>query len=628
MFDIQEELKKLPEKPGVYIMKDKDNNILYIGKAIVLKNRVRQYFQGSSRLSPRIAAMVSKVYSFEYIVTDSELEAFILECNLIKKHRPKYNILLKDDKTYPYIKVTMNEEYPRILITRRLEKDGAKYFGPYSNATAVRETVEFLKKIFPIKSCNKVLPRDIGKGRPCLNYHIYKCLGPCKGDIDKDEYREVMKDICSFLSGKQEDIIKKLEKKMEEASENLQFEKAAVIRDRIKSLEHIAEKQKVLSTTDGDRDVIASAKNKTDACIQIFFIRNGKLIGREHFIFEGEGDADNKELLASFMKQFYNSDVFIPAEILLQDEIDEVDIFQKWLSDKKGSKVHIRVPKRGDKLELVEMVSQNAEIALNQHVERAASEESHIREGLLYLNDLPGVGIFPSRIEAYDISNTGISEIVGSMVVFESGKPDNKEYRKFRIKSVKGQDDYASMQEIIHRRFLHAKREQEELGLLNDNNENDKVKNDKAKFSKMPSLILIDGGLGHVKAVLEVLNSMELSIPVLGMVKDENHRTRGLISPDGNEYNLTKNIQVLRFITSIQDEAHRFALSYNKKLREKRYKGSVLDEIKGIGPKKKKALIKHFGSVSATKKAGIDDLAAVEGISIANAKAIYEYFNG
>ena len=297
MFDIQEELKKLPEKPGVYIMKDKDNNILYIGKAIVLKNRVRQYFQGSSRLSPRIAAMVSKVYSFEYIVTDSELEAFILECNLIKKHRPKYNILLKDDKTYPYIKVTMNEEYPRILITRRLEKDGAKYFGPYSNATAVRETVEFLKKIFPIKSCNKVLPRDIGKGRPCLNYHIYKCLGPCKGDIDKDEYREVMKDICSFLSGKQEDIIKKLEKKMEEASENLQFEKAAVIRDRIKSLEHIAEKQKVLSTTDGDRDVIASAKNKTDACIQIFFIRNGKLIGREHFIFEGEGDADNKELL-------------------------------------------------------------------------------------------------------------------------------------------------------------------------------------------------------------------------------------------------------------------------------------------------------------------------------------------
>ena len=328
------------------------------------------------------------------------------------------------------------------------------------------------------------------------------------------------------------------------------------------------------------------------------------------------------------MKQFYNSDVFIPAEILLQDEIDEVDIFQKWLSDKKGSKVHIRVPKRGDKLELVEMVSQNAEIALNQHVERAASEESHIREGLLYLNDLPGVGIFPSRIEAYDISNTGISEIVGSMVVFESGKPDNKEYRKFRIKSVKGQDDYASMQEIIHRRFLHAKREQEELGLLNDNNENDKVKNDKAKFSKMPSLILIDGGLGHVKAVLEVLNSMELSIPVLGMVKDENHRTRGLISPDGNEYNLTKNIQVLRFITSIQDEAHRFALSYNKKLREKRYKGSVLDEIKGIGPKKKKALIKHFGSVSAIKKAGIDDLAAVEGISIANAKAIYEYFNG
>jgi excinuclease ABC subunit C len=614
MFDIQEELKKLPEKPGVYIMRDEDHNIIYIGKAVVLKNRVRQYFQSSSNMTPKVQAMVARIKEFEYIVTHSELEALILECNLIKKHKPKFNILLKDDKHYPYIKVTMNEDYPRVLMTRKLEKDGAKYFGPYSSAFAVKDTIELIKKLFPIKSCSKVLPRDIGKDRPCLNYHIFQCLGPCQGHVNKEEYRDLMKDICSFLGGKHEEIIARLERQMKDASEKLNFEKAANLRDKINSLKHIAEKQKVLSTTMEDQDVVAFARGQTDSCVQVFFIRGGKLIGREHFIFEGAGDTDNKELMTSFIKQFYNATSYIPGEILLQEDIDELNIIEKWLSEKREARVYIKVPRKGEKLHLIEMVSQNALITLNQFADRIKKEEAAKREGINSIKELLDLEAAPLRIEAYDISNTGSSEIVASMIVFVNGAPANKEYRKFKIKSVDKPNDYASMQEVIYRRFKRAEKEREEF----DGKE--------GKFSKLPDLILLDGGLGHLNAVLEVLKELKINIPAAGMVKDDKHRTRGLVTETG-EIDLSRNLTALRFVTSIQDEAHRFAVEYNRKLREKRYSGSVLDGIQGIGPKRKKALIKHFGSVSKIKGAELDDLLAVEGITAPVAEEIYNYFH-
>jgi len=607
-FDIQEELKKLPDKPGVYIMKDENGEIIYIGKAVVLKNRVRQYFQSQSNQSPKVKAMVARIKEFEYIVTDSELEALILECNLIKKHRPKFNILLKDDKSYPYIKVTMNEEYPRILMTRKMQKDGAKYFGPYSNVSAVRETIDLLKKLFPVKTCNKVLPRDIGKDRPCLNYYIYQCLGPCQGGVDKEEYRGLMKDICNFLGGRQDDIIKRLEAQMMIEAEKLQFEKAARLRDKINSLRHIAEKQKVLSTTLEDQDVIAFAKSPTDACIQVFFIRGGKLIGREHFILEGTAEVEDKELMLSFIKQFYGAAAYIPGEIILQEDIDEINLIERWLSDKKAARVHIKVPRKGEKLKLIEMVSQNALIALNQFKEKIKDEEETVKEGLEGLAQILNMESVPSRIEAYDISNTGTTEMVASMVVFEQGLPARKEYRRFKIKSTEGQNDYASMQEVIFRRFKHAEKENDD------------------KFSKMPDLILLDGGRGHLNAVLEVLNDINVNVCAAGMVKDGKHRTRGLVTIQG-EIDLSGRLPVLRLITAIQDEAHRFALEYNKKLRSKRYSGSTLDEIEGIGAKRKKALIKHFGSISKIREADVDELSKVEGISRSLAEKIYEYFH-
>ncbi len=611
MFNIQEELKKMPDKPGVYIMKDENGQIIYIGKAVVLKNRVRQYFQSSANMLPKVKAMVARIAEFEYIVTHSELEALILECNLIKKHKPKFNILLKDDKTYPYIKVTMNEEYPRVLMTRKLEKDGAKYFGPYSNVTAVKETIDLLKKLFPIKTCSKVLPRDIGKDRPCLNYHIYQCLGPCQGNVSKDEYRNLMKDICSFLGGKHEEVIEKLEQQMNELAEKLNFEKAASLRDKIRGLKHVAEKQKVLSTAMVDQDVIAFAKNETDSCIEVFFIRGGKLLGREHFIFEGAGEVEDKELITSFVKQFYSSSSFIPQEILLQGDIDEINIIEKWLTDKRAGRVYIKVPRKGEKHKLIEMVSQNALLALNQFKDKIQREQAMSKDGVIELAGLLGLKVPPQRIEAYDISNTGMSEIVASMVVFENGSPANKEYRRFKIKSVDGQNDYGSMQETIYRRFRSR------------DDENSKGGN---KFSKMPDLILIDGGLGHINAVKEVMNSMGINIPAYGMVKDDKHRTRALMSQDG-EISFDKDINAFRLVTAIQNEAHRFAVDYNRKLSEIRYRKSVLDEIPGIGPKRKKALIKHFGSVSKIKEAGIDDLEAVEGITSSVALKIYEFFH-
>lgn len=622
VFDIQEELKKLPSKPGVYIMKDINGEIIYIGKAVVLKNRVRQYFQSLSNQTPKVRAMVSHIKEFEYIVTDTELEALILECNLIKKHRPKFNILLKDDKSYPYIKVTMNEDFPRILMTRRIEKDGAKYFGPYTSVFAVRETIDLVKKLFPIKTCNKVLPRDIGKGRPCLNYYIYQCLGPCQGNVSKDEYRALMRDICSFLGGRQENILKRLEKDMKEASDNLEFEKAAKIRDKINSLRHIAEKQKIISTAMEDQDVIAFAKSETDSCVQVFFIRGGKLIGREHFILEGTADVSDSELMTAFVKQFYSSAAYVPNQLILQEDIDEIGIIERWLSSKRSAKTHIRVPRKGEKLKLVEMVSKNAMIELSQFKERIKKETALAIEGMEKLKVLLNLERLPERIEAYDISNTGSTEIVASMVVFEKGSPKKSDYRRFKIKSTNIQNDYQSMQEVIYRRF---KRAQKEMLDKSADDEKDIGDGKNTGFGVFPDILLVDGGIGHVNAVRSTLEEFDFNIPVYGMVKDDHHRTRGLVSGK-HEFDLSKDIILLRFVTAIQDEAHRFALDYNKTLRTKRYSGSVLDNIEGVGPKRKKALIKHFGSVKGIKAANPEEIAKVKGISNELAQKIYDYF--
>ncbi len=624
MFDIQEELRKMPDKPGVYIMKDEKGAIIYVGKAVVLKNRVRQYFQNSAAHTPKVRLMVSRINEFEYIVTDTELEALILECNLIKEHKPRYNILLKDDKNYPYIKVTMNEDFPRIFMTRRVEKDGSKYFGPYSNVGVIKETLWLLKKIFPIKSCKKVFPRDIGKSRPCLNFHIHQCLGPCTGKVDREEYRSLMKDVCAILEGKQMDIGRKLEAQMHEAAEQMEYEKAALLRNRLNSLRLIAEKQKVLSNDDVDRDVVGLARDMAGACIQIFFVRGGKLLGREHFIFDEIGEDEERELLATFLKQFYSEDVYVPGEIILQEETEDLGVLEEWLGARRGGKVRITIPKRGAKLQLVEMVSQNAKIALKQSREKQALEGMAAYSDLKSLAEGLGLADLPSRIEAFDISNTGTSEITASMVVFEDGRPAKNEYRHYRIKSIDRQNDYAAMQEVIFRRFRKS-RAAEGATAAGTADTTAEVAAEAAVSGKLPHLLLIDGGAGHVNAVKQVLSELCVDIPAAGMVKDDRHRTRGL-AIGGQVIELAGKPELLRFVTSIQDEAHRFAMAYNKKLREKRYTESALDGIPGIGPQRKKDLLKHFGSIKSIREAGIDDLAAVKGISGQVAGDVYNYF--
>ncbi|MGE5613245.1 MAG: excinuclease ABC subunit UvrC [Bacillota bacterium] len=619
MFDIQEELKKLPDKPGVYLMKDKNGDVIYVGKAVVLKNRVRQYFHPSTAHTPKVAAMVEKVSEFECIVTDTELEALILECNLIKDLKPKYNIMLKDDKNYPYIKVTMNEDYPRIFMTRRVEKDGACYFGPYSNVFSIRETLNLIRKIFPVRTCKRVLPRDIGKERPCLYYHIKQCMGPCTGKIDREEYRSMMRDVCSFMEGKQDIIIDRLERQMKEASDNMDFERAAVLRDKLARIRHISEEQKVLSVGGGDRDIVGFAANKTDTCVQVFFIRGGKLLGREFFIIEGSGEGEPGELASSFLKQFYGDAAVVPPEIVVAAEFDDAGVVEDWLSSKRGGRVRIIVPKRGEKLHMAEMVSENARIELERFSGKI-SDRKPAMECLGEMARLLGLPEPPVRLEAYDISNTGSSEMVASMVVFTGGLPDRKEYRRFRIRSIDVQNDYASMQEVLYRRFRHAMKEEQDKEQEQEQEQGEKQQG----FDKLPSLVMLDGGLGHVNAANQVLEELNINIPVCGMVKDEKHRTRGLVLPD-REIDLKDNLALLRFVTSIQDEAHRFALEYNKKLRAKRYSKSILDEVEGIGPKRKKALLKHFGSLSRIRQAGIDDLQAVEGMNRAAAEKLYEF---
>lgn len=617
MFNLEEQLKNLPDKPGVYIMKNKDEQIIYIGKAVSLKNRVRQYFQNSKNHSPKVKAMVENIAEFEYIITDSELEALILECNLIKKHKPRYNILLKDDKHYPYIKVTMNEDYPRVIMTRKLEKDKAKYFGPYSGSYAVRETIDMINKLFPVRTCTRAIGRNKNE-RPCLNYYIGRCIAPCQGDVNKENYRDMMKDICLFLSGKQDELIKELENKMNAAASNMEYERAADYRDKIAAVKQIGEKQKMLSSAMEDEDVIAFAQSEDKTCIQIFFIRGGKLIGREHFMLEETKDESVRELLTGFVKQFYSGTVFVPREILLQEEIDEVNIIESWLSGKRGSKVYIRIPKKGEKKDLVELVAKNAVETLQHFSEKLIREKQMSQGAVEELSDILDLSTELHRIEAFDISNIQGVDPVGSMVVFIDGKAKKSEYRRFKIKTVVGPDDYASMAEVIERRFRHGL---EELKMVRE-----KGIDGQEKFSYFPDLILIDGGEGQVKSAIEVLNGLGIDIPVCGMVKDDRHRTRGLIL-NGREVSMHPNSESFKLVTRIQDEAHRFAISYHRSLRGKGMTVSLLDEIQGIGNSRKKALLKHFGSVDGIKGADVDELRKVDGMNSKSAQAVYDFFH-
>jgi len=619
MISLEDKLKNLPEKPGVYIMRDEYNEIIYIGKAINLKNRVRQYFQNSKNQHPKVAAMVERITDLEYIITDSELEALILECNFIKKHRPKYNVMLKDDKQYPYIKITVKEDYPRLLIVREIKKDGAKYFGPYTDVTAVNRTIDLLKGLFPIRYCSKNISRAIGKERPCLNYHIKKCIGPCQGNVSKEQYRELIDSVIMMLEGKQEEVLKQLEDKMHQAADNLDFEKAAEIRDNMNSLIKIAEKQKVISSALIDQDIIAFALNESESCIQVFFVRGGKLIGREHFLIEDTKLSDSKEILSSFIKQYYGSDALIPREIILQEEIDEINIIERWLSDKKGGRVKLVVPRRGEKQKLIEMVSRNAEDTLRLLIEKQKNDTEKTMGACRELKDILELNAMPARIEAFDISNIQGVLNVGSMIVFEQGKPNNRNYRRFRIKSVEGANDYESMREIVERRFVHGLKEREELEAEGKDFE-------LGRFSVFPDMILLDGGIGQVNAVLPVLRELDINIPVCGMVKDDKHRTRGLIY-NGREIELPKASKAFRLISAIQEEAHRFAISYHKSLRSKTTVKSALDDIPGIGPARRKALLKSFGSLKNIKKASLEELEKVQGMNRKVAEVVYNFFN-
>lgn len=618
MFNIEEELKKLPAKPGVYIMRDHKDTIIYIGKAISLKNRVRQYFQSSRNLSPKIQRMVEHMDHFEYIITDSELEALVLECNLIKEHRPKYNTMLKDDKTYPYIKVTVNEAYPRVLTTRQMKKDKAKYFGPYTGGGAVKDMIDLLRKVYKIRTCNRNLPRDIGKERPCLYYYMGQCDAPCQGFISEKDYGENINQVLEFLNGNYSPVLKMLEQNMTEASEKLEFEKAAEYRDLIESVKVIANRQKITNTDQMDRDVIAFAREKDEAVVQTFFIRGGKLIGRDHFHLSGvEGETDGG-VMTSFMKQFYAGTPYIPKEIFLGAQPDEEELLVDWLSSLRGQKVFIKVPKKGDKEKLVELARKNAQIVLNQDIEKIKLQEARTTGALKDLADLLDLPII-ERIESYDISNTAGFESVGSMVVYEKGKPKRADYRKFKIKTVQGPDDYASLYEVLTRRFTHGIKERQELrekGM-------DEVL---GSFTKYPDLILMDGGKGQVGVALKVLSELNLNIAVCGMVKDDNHRTRGLYY-NNQELPIDKSSELFRLITRIQDETHRFAIEYHRSLRQKRQVRSILDDIKGIGPTRRRALMKHFQSLEAVQSADVEELMKVPSMNRQAAEAVYFFFH-
>ena len=617
MFDIEEELKKLPAQPGVYLMHDAKDEIIYVGKAISLKNRVRQYFQSSRNKTAKIEQMVSRIARFEYIITDSELEALVLECNLIKEHRPRYNTMLKDDKAYPYIMVTVSEAFPRILFARTMKKDKNKYFGSYTSAGAVKDTIDLIHKLYQIRTCNRNLPRDVGKERPCLNYHIKQCAAPCQGFITKEQYDSSISQALDFLNGRYEGILKMLEEKMQKSSERMDFEKAIEYRELLSSVKKVAQKQKITSGNMGDRDIIAMAKDETDAVVQVFFVREGKLIGRDHFHVTVGAEENPAQILTSFVKQFYSGTPFIPRELWIQTELEEKEIIEKWLEMKRGQKVKLVVPRKGQKERLVELAEKNAALVLSQDKEKIKREELRTIGAMNQVGDLIGLSRI-RRIEAFDISNTSGLESVGSMIVYEDGKPKRSDYRKFKIQTVKGPNDYASMKEVLSRRFSHGLEEAKSL-------EEKGVDQVFGSFTRFPDLIMMDGGRGQVNIALEVLNELKLEIPVCGMVKDDNHRTRGLYY-NNVEVPIDKHSEGFRLITRIQDEAHRFAIEYHRSLRVKGQVKSVLDDIPDIGPARRKALMKQFKSLEAVKEATIEELEAAPGMNRKAAQSVYQFF--
>ena len=605
MKDFEEELKKLPDCPGVYIMHDDTDTIIYIGKAVSLRKRVRQYFQPSHDEGIKKKQMVENIDHFEYMITDSELEALVLECNLIKEHTPKYNTMLRDDKTYPYIKVT-GEDYPRVMMARQMKKDKSKYFGPYTSIGAVKDTIELLNKIYGIRTCNRVLPRDIGKNRPCLNYHIHQCDAPCQGYVSKEEYTEKIRGVMEFLGGSYQPVMNYLQGKMEEASENLEFEKAIEYRELLNSVSQIAQKQKITNTDGEDKDVIAMAADDTDAVVQVFFVRNGKLIGRDHFHLHVGTEDKETEILTEFVKQFYSGTPFIPREIMLQSPVEDMEILEQWLTKKRGKRVYLRVPQKGMKEKLVDLAAKNAMLVLSQDKEKLKREEGRTIGAVKEIQELLGLqGLM--RMEAYDISNIRGFQAVGSMVVYEKGKPKRSDYRKFRLKNVDGPNDYASMEEVLTRRFVHGMEKEDE------------------GFRRFPDLIMMDGGRGQVNICLKVLENLRLNIPVCGMVKDDRHRTRGLYF-NNVEIPIDTHSEAFKLITRIQDEAHRFAITYHKTLRSKEQVHSILDEIPGIGPARRKALMQHFASLEEVKNATVEQLEQVPTMNSISARQVYEFF--
>ena len=618
MFDIPEELKKLPDSPGVYIMHDASDAIIYVGKAVSLKNRVRQYFQNSHNEGIKKDQMVKKICRFEYIITDSELEALVLECNLIKEHRPKYNTMLRDDKTYPYIKVTLGEEFPRVLFCRQMKKDKSRYFGPYTSAGAVKDTIELIQKIYHIRTCNRVLPRDIGKERPCLNYHIKQCFGPCQGYVGKEEYRENIEAVLEFLNGNYAPVMKELEQKMLEASERLEFEKAVEYRDLLNSVKQIAQKQKITQFDGEDKDIIALAHDERDAVVQVFFIRGGKLIGREHFYVQIANEDTVSEILTTFIKQFYAGTPYIPKEIMLQTAVGDEAVISEWLTKKRGQKVVLRVPRKGMKEKLVELAEKNARLVLSQDKERLKREEGRTIGALKEIAGWLDVEKL-NRVEAFDISNINGFETVGSMIVYEKGRPQRSDYRKFKLRTVSGPDDYKSMYEVLTRRFLHGLEERKELA------ERD-MEEHYGSFTKFPDLIMMDGGRGQVNIALQVLEELHLDIPVCGMVKDDNHRTRGLYYHNV-EIPIDTHSEGFKLITRIQDEAHRFAIEYHRSLRSKSQVHSVLDDIPGIGSTRRKALMRRFQSLEAIREASVEELAGTESMNEQAARKVYQFFH-
>ena len=625
-FNIEEELKKLPASPGVYIMHDRHDEIIYVGKAISLKNRVRQYFQESRSKTAKIEKMVSRIARFEYIITDSELEALVLECNLIKEHRPRYNTMLKDDKTYPYIKVTMDEAFPRVLFSRTMKKDKCRYFGPYTSAVAVKDTIDLIHKLWKLRTCTRRLPQDIGKERPCLNYHIKQCQAPCQGYISQEEYGKAVAQTLDFLNGKYEPVLSMLEEKMMQASDEMDFETAIEYRELLNSVKQVAQKQKITSQSMEDRDIIAMARDSEDAVVQVFFVRDGKLIGREHFHVSASTAGDDSQIIGSFIKQFYAGTPFIPREVWVQQEFEEMGLVGQWLTKRRGQNVKFVIPKKGQKERLVELAAKNALLVLSQDKEKIKREELKTIGAMNQVGEWLGLsGV--KRIEAFDISNISGFESVGSMVVYEDGRPRRNDYRKFKIKTVQGPNDYASMEEVLTRRFEHGLSEREELMAMETADGDPGNMERFGSFTRFPDLIMMDGGRGQVNVALKVLERLGLSIPVCGMVKDDNHRTRGLYYQNV-EIPIDRYSEGFKLITRIQDEAHRFAIEYHRSLRSQGQVRSVLDDIEGIGPARRKALMRRFKSLEAIREASLEELSSTEGMNRRAAESVYGFFHG